>query len=179
MAVKDKLWDGIDIGEGEHLITMWTPKKTSQCLYSALFYNQDTQGLNRKFSLDSTPIVKGSNRDIDLDRSVELSALGHTNVERLLNYFVDLAKIYFNFFGIPEQELRDRISQNQYRVNPYQESKRRNLAPKYLLKEDYIDQALLHQDLVASGNAIDRVSYLKRIKVKGKEVLFPANLRRR
>ena len=179
MAVKSESWDGIDIGEGEHRITMWTPKDSSQCLYSALFYNQDTRGLNQEFSLDSTAVVKGSNRDKALDMSVELCALGHTNVERLLNYFVDLAKRYNRFVGVPEQELLDLINQNQYRIDPFPDIKRKNHSPKYVLNENYIHQALCHQDQIASSRAIVKVSYLKRIKVKDREVLFPANLRRR
>lgn len=84
-------------------------------------------------------------------------SLGETEVELVLKYFAGLVKQVGNFVGVPEQEVRKNISEGKLRH----------------FDGSDVNLALTYRDGMANGE-----TYLKRINVEGKDVLFPANLRK-
>ena len=84
-----------------------------------------------------------SKRHINLKKSVELTALGHTYTEHVLRYFVRKAISSNYFVGLKEEELRGQILQGD------------NLGGIYQLKINQIQQALKHKDWV-EHNGVSR-----------------------
>ena len=146
-------------------ITIWQVNQPN-APYSAIYQNKDTKNLDRLFCLDGSDIVSNSSRHKNLERSVELTALGHTHTEHVLRYFVRKAIVANYFIGIKEHEFKKQIFQGE------------NLGNIHQLKYKHIQQALDHKDYIEKDGLIERVSYLRRINVEGVNVLFPRNLRR-
>ena len=172
---ESKKYKIVTVGTGTNTVEVYTPN-FSNCKYSALYRNADTNTLDRRFELDS--IKNYADREekdfarelanLALDQAVSLSSLGNTNVELMMKYFVGRAKNHLAFVGLQEKELRKKI-----------EAQTDSDDAEYRLKPEFIDQALKYEDWVEEKGVIKKVCYLKRINVKGKDVLFPANLRNR
>ena len=73
--------------------------------YRNVYRNNDTRSLDELFGLDGRPVVKGSQKDINLDNSTSLLLLGMAEAYFLLKYFVSLAKNIGYFVGLSEVEL--------------------------------------------------------------------------
>lgn len=126
--------------------------------YSAVYQNKDTKELDERFGLTGDSVKKGSEIEKYLNLSTAHCSLGKTEVEYLLRYFAHLAKQAGNFVGILEKELREHLRKG-------------DLGQAY--GEGYINLALEYKDYMRKG-----ATYLKRIKVERKNILFPCNLKK-
>ena len=125
-------------------------------VYTAIYQNRDTRQLDFLFGLYGQ-------EQIDLQISDKLylatmaSELGNDNVARVLRCFMEIAKRSGSFVGLREDEVRAQVRTGQW----------------YGVRERDISHAILYHDMRHGG-----VAYLKQIRVEGKDVLFPANLRK-
>ena len=160
--------------------------------YSALYTNQDTKAMDSRFGLvvgyrlkgekDGRVLPNGAGIEMALNQAVGLSSLGNTNVELLMRYFVEWAKIYTCFVGLPEEELKIKIEALKDGSKNEEEDGHKNKEEgnyKLKLKSEFIEQALAHKDIIYSNKRIEQVSYLRRVTVDKVPVLFPRNLRKR
>src|SRR3989338_9166677 len=122
--------------------------------YRNVYRNNDTRSLDELFGLDGKPIVKGSQKDIDLNNSTLLEDLENAEAYFLLKYFVSLTKIFGYFIGLPEPELIWHARNHQ-------------ILPVW---PGDIEIVLRHDD------TIDGKPYIKRINVRGINVIFPRSL---
>ncbi len=125
--------------------------------FTEIYQNKDTKALDETFGLTGEPIEVDSDVAHFLSLATDSCSLGETEVELVLRYFAGLAKQVGNFVGVPEQELRKNISDGKLRH----------------FDGSDVNRALTYRDGMANGE-----TYLKRINVEGKDVLFPANLRK-
>ncbi len=145
----------IEIVEGDE-ISVYELGSGPHTLYSRCYQNRETRSLDEVFSLTGIPVVRGSRQDFDLNTSTQGCSLGEFEVEVVLRYFVTLAKQAGNFVGLEEDELRANISSGKIKI----------------FSEADINRALVYRDAVIGND-----TYLKRLEVLKRNVLFPVNLR--
>lgn len=143
-----------DVIVGKERVTIFDMTCTDS-VYSALYENGGTRALDKTFGLTGEPIpLDGPIADL-LKTATGAASLGMTEVEYAMQYFTYVAAKSGRFVGLPEDEVRREI--NEGRVEG--------------LKEGFIDAALTY------GKGTGK-TYLNRVFVEGRGVLFPANLRK-
>lgn len=124
--------------------------------YKTFYQNRDTRELDRQFNLKGDPFSFGDSLSPPLLAATLYNTLGNIAVERILRHFVLVAHDLGNFFGVLEQELQESI-ERRYAIG---------------FRERDIEFALHYEDRMHRG-----ISYLKKMSVEGKDVLFPMNLK--
>ena len=147
---------GRDVEVDGQKVTIYDLSDNPKSWYSAVYQNDATRELDKKFDLTGEPVNKDSDTAHFLRLCTGACSLGKTEVELVLSYFSFLAKQAGNFVGLPEKEFREHV--------------RKGDIAKIDISERFIDIALKYRD------AYNDATYLGRMNVEGIDVLFPQNL---
>lgn len=126
--------------------------------YTKVYQNWVTETLDEVFGLIGESVEDNSLVAHCLNLATEDGALRDTHAERVLRHFADLAKVFGNFVGVPEDQIVENIRSGY--INTF--------------SEQDIGIALTYRDKKNAG-----LPYLIRLEfVAEGTVLFPANLRK-
>ncbi len=141
-----------EVVEGS-IIVVYDLTGSPRSFYSSCYRSLITRVLDDSARLNGEPLKEDDTRRFLLTRMTGRGVIGKLEVEKVLTYFANLAIQVGNFVGVEEDELRRNICAGKIKT----------------FHDNDVDLALRY-----SEHGED--PHIKRIKVRDKNVLFPANL---